>query len=221
MFAYYAPSFLALPRYYYLADPAYWNLDEYEGHESLYGLISERFPFTTLVVPRACQDTARRYDAKCKIWPYDPIPEIPVYRERFYEGISTTGYSMPGVQTVTHLMLYHAILLGYSQIYLIGVELDDWKNVQGSPDGIQAACFSHYYDGLDPDTSRGKLFGPKNRDTHLSDYNYLRLLEDGYRAIKGFYNLARFASSMGAEIVNLSVESWLDCFPKIDPSSLS
>ena len=220
MFAYYSPSFLGFPRFYYLADPAYWNINDYDGQESLFGLIGERFPFATLVLPRNAQPIVQKHIQYNNMRLYDPRPEISVYHNGFYEHFSASSNYMPGVQTVTHLMLYHAIALGYKQIYLVGIEMDDWKNVKGNLDGIQASCYSHYYDDQKPDTSHGRIFRPKNPGTHLAEYDYLRLMEDGLRAVKGFYNLALLARSLNIEVINLSVESWLDCFPKIDPSSL-
>lgn len=220
MYAYYQLNALAAPRYYYFADPSYWDYNKFHGQESLFRLIARDLPATTVVLPKAFEENVRKIAPSIKVLAYNPKPEYPVYQDGFEKKFVNAQAELPGVQTVTHLALFHAILLGYKSIYLIGVEMDDWQNVRGGIDGIKAAYFSHYYDNIKPDISEGTVFGANNTMDYLSNYNYLRLLEDSHRAIKGFYNLARVATNSGATVVNLSINSWLDCFPKASPSQI-
>lgn len=119
--------------------------------------------------------------------------------------------ALPGFPTVTHVALCFALYLGFSEVGLLGVDMDYAFN-PGSP-------ITHGYDNVMPENTRSNL-------TCLQEYllsmnwNYKDLLSNTLEQIKLFEIIYKVYQAKNIKIYNLSKSSFLEVFPRLEMEAL-
>ena len=123
-------------------------------------------------------------------------------RNRLYK----TGYFMPMEGTVVNTALWIAILEGYSEVELYGVDTDQFKNLFVSDDNTLYIVDRHYYDG--------EQKYPVKSDTDRRSLRTFEFLDAYMGMLKSYYLLSVFASYMGTKVYNCSPGSMIDSFDR-------
>ena len=122
------------------------------------------------------------------------------------------NFASPQIYNVSQLAIYFGITFGYSEIGLIGMDFDFFKNIVCDERCRIVDEVEHQYDVKD----NKKIQLTVNRETE-GEINgsvlakYLRLLAD---TAATFGKLAIYAEKIGCKIINYAPNSMIDCFTK-------
>lgn len=111
----------------------------------------------------------------------------------------------PYFQGVVVAALYVAIQLGYKKIFLHGADQNGMKNLRVNIENQILGSGGHFYEK--ENNSQQQLF--------TGEYNMKIEFEACSRLYDALYEIKRYADDLGVSIINLSPESWIDCFDKI------
>lgn len=121
-----------------------------------------------------------------------------LYETKFDHKFYRNNWAMPIVSTVSVAALYVGIQLGYNKIYLHGNDFSWMKDIDVDEEGKIIKIDSHFYG---------------NKKNYL-EKGMLEYSDSIYSGFLGFYNIARYAKDENVQIVNMSKESYIDCFKK-------
>ncbi|MBS0000577.1 MAG: hypothetical protein KFF73_16475 [Cyclobacteriaceae bacterium] len=105
--------------------------------------------------------------------------------------------------------LFIALGLNYRNIYLIGVEHSWLPNILVNEKNEVLIKQDHFYDNKEAVYKPMKKLGKGKRHLH-------EVLEKFYLTFKGYFEIDKYARSNNARIYNLTINSYIDAFEKID-----
>lgn len=129
----------------------------------------------------------------------NPCPEYRGKREKYLLRNNMGSFYFQGVIIAA---LYVALQLGFKSIYLHGADQDTLKilSVNNKNQLIYQIENMYYYQ--------------VNRVTHIDQGNLRDEFFNEYRLFRELYNIQKYANDLDAKIINMSQESWIDCFEK-------
>lgn len=190
------------PDYYCFVDPAFGDMNHPAGiklHDTLakYGEILDIY--TTKSILKSLKINNQNliiheiYSNKC-----------PEYRGKGVCYLLKRNMASPDFQGVIVAALYVAIQLGYKKIYLYGADHNGMKKMKVNGENHITGGGGHFYE--------------KENDSYkisMGEYNMKKEFEACFRLYNALYGIKKYADDLNISIVNLSPESWLDCFDKI------
>ena len=126
-----------------------------------------------------------------------------ISRYDFYSHkLMEKNFLAPAYNNVVIMCLYVGIQLGYKKIYLYGADENFLKQITvDQRNRVMRECV-HYY---------GSEMMCENKK-HGSDMEIMTYMM--YRIFNGLKRLKRYAAKEKVRIVNMSDDSWIDCFPR-------
>lgn len=201
----YLDNYDMTPDYYCLADPHFVEspvedsvkavdlLREYK--ENLVLFVTSGFPKIFL----------KQFKCETRIVNATQLPQY--YSTSFMVKELTKNSASPCFINVAVLGVYVALQLGYKKIYLHGCDMNGIRTAQVNIDNQWGFCDEHVYnEGEEP----VKLLEELNGQKYTLEYS----LECDVLAYKNLRILRRYADECGADIVNMSPNSWVECFRK-------
>ena len=175
-----------------------WDLNLYLCYETL-GEIEELKKYSGLTNPHIHFIIMNRIP--CDNW--DP---------KYWNRLLSSGYFMPKVGSVGNVALHVALLCGYKEIELYGVDNSQFFEFCINDDNQLCFYDSHFYDKegerkLKPVIS---TWSAENRQRRISEFMYSL-----YYSFKGHEIHAQWAKYLGAHIVNCNPESMVDAHDRI------
>lgn len=202
------------PTFYCIADPSYHDEDYHRNHRSFYQALASKCPNTILISSQETLLVATRYARFRKLYSLAMrSDQLLATCEFSVDYLLSNG--MPGVQSVSQMMIMMALLMGFRTIYLVGMD-HDWLVNYGTSKGDAP----HFY-----------LPDPKDNITGVSELQVHNLLikpleqnaqkPSFYEEIlshkklwEGYIRLARYAQNNGITIINSTDGGYLDVFPR-------
>ena len=113
-----------------------------------------------------------------------------------------------GCQNVVIGALYYFISCGFKSVFLAGVDMSEFKCLYVDKNNRT------YMDTIHSYGSSRKYYD------EMKEYNLLffhQILGAYQKMFQEFYYVKEYAEKMGVDIINLSVDSYIDLFQKVDP----
>jgi hypothetical protein len=202
------------PKYYVLADPAFWekNLNEQleKKVDLLFRLLEESTSWeVNLIVPYlgAAKLKRRFIDSRyIKVYYFNNMTlETDTPIDHF---VYSRFLGAPLIQNVLVSAIFNAILIGFKEINLLGADHSWIHEIRINGDNEVCIEDKHFYDN----SSLVKLSPWKKRDG--SNYKMHEILVDLAKMFKGYHKLREIAKRNGVEIYNCSKGSYIDAFER-------
>ena len=195
------------PRYYIIADPLFWIVDE--KREALFGSIAEKtdWPMHLFVPTRALSDSKWK-----EIVATNPNVSIHLYNTTPVEGfagferwIYRHGLGMPRPHNVLIPSIATALRMPFRKIYLAGADHSWLPEISVTEDNQVLMHQKHFYDR---DSSKAETV--KKEDLESARLHVI--LYHMHVAFKAYFTLRDYAASLGKEVVNITPGSFIDAF---------
>lgn len=200
----YLDNYDMIPDYYCLADPGFAEssrkdaaktIDLLKGYkENLVLFVSSGFPKSFL----------NQFKCETRMVNATQLPQY--YSTSFMTKELTKNRASPRFIDVAVLGVYVALQLGYKEIYLHGCDMNSLRTAQVDVDNRWT-----YYNDYSYEKSEGTT---KLIEACGHEYSLEYCLECDVLAYKNLRILRRYADECGADIVNMSPNSWVECFHK-------
>jgi len=114
--------------------------------------------------------------------------------------------------------LFIAIKCGFKKIYLAGTDHNWLKDVHVTKDNQVLLSQKHFYDAQfrDKDNKNSPHPRPMYHGASTEERKLHEVLIKFYYAFKGYWDIKEYASEKKADIVNLTMNSYIDAFKKED-----
>lgn len=193
-----------LPDYYCLADPAYYELSMSEKKVAVNLLWEYKGNLVLFVPDYFPRDFLQQFKCEVKIVNNVQLPQY--FSTHFMVRTLTKNSAAPCFINASVLGVYVALQLGYKEIYLHGCDMNQIKTAQVNVDNQWGFCDTHSYETEKPVQMIKELFG---REFTL-EYS----LQCDVLTYKNLRILRQYADECGVDIVNMSPNSWVECFRK-------
>lgn len=204
------------PNYYCIVDSMYWRPSETLGKsvrmeiEKFYRYINEVKWKLILFVPIEALAHVRKRVINERVDVCGIVMSRYDFDSAFFGTASLSlGLAPPRVNVVL-TAIYISILLKYKKINLVGIDMDRIKDLKVDQITNETYMAPTYFDGSN--ANKAVNFNDKHlgRPPHPV---YVRLLREG-STFKWFYFMSQFSEKEGAQIVNSSANSLVDCFQR-------
>lgn len=131
---------------------------------------------------------------------------------KYWNKLLSSGYFMPTVGSVGNVALHVALLCGYKEIELYGVDHNQFLEFCVNDDNQLCSLDSHFYEN----DSKPKMkpvvstWNAKERQRRISEYMVTLLM-----MFRGHEMHAQWAKYLGARILNCTPNSMIDSFDRI------
>lgn len=198
-------QFFALkPRYYCAIDPDIYSdkpLDS-EGNKKLYSELEKVDWKMTFICHRHQRLPINNNNIKYAYLPATQCKDLPPSYFFYEHSIAALGF-----QNVINACLYYFITAKAKEILLIGIETDWHKELMVDINNIVYRKKMHFYGEHLENVTESGIIGKGELYRYFEYYAY---------TLKCFYLASRYADEMKTEVINLTVDSYVDCFNKMD-----
>lgn len=203
-----------IPHYLILNDEAYFIMDKYKN------LLKEILGASTnaeMILLFPLNQKARidklveENGYNPKTYYYHTYLSLIRFSRRMDVDVFDFSRALPGLPTVTHVAVCFSIFLGFSKVYLGGVDMDYVCN--------PTQPIKHGYDALLTDRSELNLSCLQEYQDSMN-WDYQDLLRNTLEQIKCYEIIERISQRKNIKIFNLSKKSVLQVFPYLELSSL-
>jgi hypothetical protein len=125
-----------------------------------------------------------------------------------------SNLAMPLSQTVTVAALFLSLNLGFKRNYLVGVDMSLHVNVFVNEENVVCNREQHFYDKGE---AKVKPFINTLQETIKMDLLFYRLS----LMFKGFLEMEEYSKFLGAKVYNLSKDSFIDAFERVNLDDVS
>lgn len=134
------------------------------------------------------------------------------WHPRFWNKLLSSGYFMPLVGSVGNVALHVALLSGYKNIELYGVDHNQFLEFSVNDDNQLCSLDSHFYDNSNKIKANPVIstWNSTERQRRISEYMYTMFV-----MFKGHEIHAKWAQEIGAHILNCTPNSMIDSFDRI------
>lgn len=201
------------PKQYCLADPMFFKKDNrYEKVMHLYGVLNKRvnWKMDLFIAGYFSKNEFLKFSGlNNKNINIIAVRCIPVnLKDSIKCKLYKSNRAMTGVGTVTVLNLFVALNSGYKQIDLYGADMTFFDSMCVDEHNRLCNRLKHFYDDraeLKPIT--------EGKDEPMRVGDYIMMIQ---RMFVCHYNVALYARSLNAVILNCSKDSMLDCYKRIN-----
>ena len=212
-FAANAPQFWDLkPRYYVLADPHFFIAVDNVNVVKLYNNFEQVDWPMTLFVPF----DAKKYGLKVanKNIKLEYFNFIAVEGFQCLENWAySTGRGMPRPRNVLIPSIMVAMKMGWENIYIAGADHSWTKTLSVNERNEVISIQPHFYKEDENEEKRIKVDYLK--------YPLHQIIHSFYIAFKSYHDIQRYALHRGVNIYNVTPESFIDAFPRVELGSLA
>ncbi|MDE6009666.1 MAG: hypothetical protein K2G90_10715 [Muribaculaceae bacterium] len=206
------PDFPRLrPRYYVLADGVFFSEMSHPNVRKLWEEIGKVSWRMTIFVPARLTHLAKPLVMNNDNITLSTFNLTPV---EGYDGLTralyNAGLGMPRPRNVMIPAIMSAIREGFTKIYLCGADHTWTQTLSVDDENFVVSVQPHFYEDND-----------KERDRIREAYKGLKLhdvLGSMTVAFRSYWQIRRYADSIGVEIINATPGSMIDAFPRRDPS---
>lgn len=146
----------------------------------------------------------------------DNIEVISFYATRFRTSENTKllnwfwkkNIASPVCSNVAHAMIYISIQMGYGRISIHGLDFDRLRNYSVNSNNDVLFYSEHYYE------DKGVLINA-TESKWVPRHKFYELIQSFANALIQFSLLKDYADYIGISVINMNVESMVDCFDKI------
>ncbi|MCM1291424.1 MAG: hypothetical protein NC201_04450 [Prevotella sp.] len=212
-FAANAPVFFSLkPSLYVLADPHFFESNDEKVAHLFENLKKADWRLSLYVPVKYKKKISSVFESKSNI-EIGTFNMTPVEGFRFLENFAyKTGLGMPRPRNVLIPSIMIGLRNGYKEIYIAGADHSWSKTLRVDNQNRVVTVQPHFY----ADDSKEQA-----RVTAL--YSDIRL-HDIYLsfsiAFRSYFEIARYANKLGVKILNITPDSFIDAFPRLDLSTL-
>lgn len=193
------------PRYYCAIDPDIYSdkpLD-FEGNKKLYSALEKVDWEMTFICHRHQRLPINNDNIKYAYLPTTQCKDLPP--SYFFYKHSVAGF---GFQNVVNACLYYFITAEAEEILLIGIETDWHKELMVDKNNIVYRKKIHFYGEHLENVTESGIIGKGEL------YKYFEFYAN---TLKCFYLSSRYSAEMKTKVINLTLNSYVDCFKKMDP----
>lgn len=205
-FAACAPEFTSLkPRYYLMADPHFFTRTEQPNVQRLYEVLRGVDWDMTVIVPRQyAAETRRLLAERLPVADFNFIGlEGPNWFERLVYG---ARLGMPRPRNVLIPALMCAMWMGYRTVKVAGADHSWLRTIWVNDRNEVVSVQPHFYKEDKKEEQRVR--------SEYTAYRLHQILYSFYVAFKSYDGVAMFARSCGADIINVTPDSFIDAFPR-------
>lgn len=202
------PSYFELkPRYYVLADPAFFHSRKsYDGTEILKRILDKTTWLLTLFVP---WEHAHDVNLQSSKWVAIQYVNQSAYHgpEQNREYVYEHNLAMPEVNNVLASAIYTGIFMGYKYIELYGVEHSWTRDLYVNKNNHCCIKDSHFFDA--DEVEPHVIVDGKGQP--MKFHEVLRMYADYFPA---YWELRELADKHGCKIINYAPNSFIDAFER-------
>lgn len=203
------PQFFEIrPDYYVLADPLFFNSDSGDNFVNLWNNLSKVSWPLTLCVPANHLKKARKMlvgtNAHIKFATFNFIG---------FEGFEwaeqtafRSGLAMPRPRNVLIPAIMTALKAGYRNVYVAGADHSWTETLRVDDSNHVVSVQPHFYSD-----SKSEL---KRSATQYMNIKLHEILLSFHIAFKSYHTLRRYADKIGAKIINITPDSFIDAFER-------
>lgn len=208
-FAANSPEFTQLePKYYVLADPHFFNGEKTDSNVAKLweNLMAVKWPITIFVPAKEGEKTRRRVAKRGNI-------SVATYNMTAFQGwhwlediAYRKGWGMPRPRNVLIPALMIALREGYRKIFVAGADHSWSKTLWVDDQNRVISIQPHFYP--DKEEERARVAEAYKGIKLHEIYNSFAV------AFRSYFDIARFAQKLKAEIINITPGSFIDAFPR-------
>lgn len=182
------------PRYLVLADPEF--VEGHKGTPYLIDLLKNHF--IEVYLDGGLYDKTHDSIIKNSVTWVGGVALKRDYVGKIHKTLFEKNKIQPSAINVGIFAIYIAIQLGFKTIYIHGLDFDFLKtiSVRGGQVFMDEAC--HSYDA--EEKVKSQWWNMKQQ------YGWM------YEAYQGFYNMAEYAKDEKVDVINMNINSFVDCF---------
>lgn len=208
------------PRYYVLADPSYWVIDESESNKELRSRLiqcmQERTTWSlSLIVPHEGKtffESEFKDYKNINVFFYNNVPLIGMAKALY--KLYSMGWGCPQAQNVLIPTIILAMRIGYKKVVVLGAD-HSWHETL-TLNEMNQVCFKdqHFYN-QDARTVPFLTGGSVQRAFTMPAifFAFAKMFE-------GYWKVADYAKYLGVEIYNASSKTYIDAFPRVPVSKI-
>ena len=204
------------PTFYCIADAGYHNELEYKNHENFYKTLFATYPDTVLLASPEIIATAGKYIHIRKCYSIPTIRDKRLLDIGFNPNLLELD-GMPGVQSVSQMMIMMAIYMGFSRLYLIGMDhnwLPHYSVSKGDAPHFYLPKADDNVHGVETLGIHQYLIKPRSQSPEQKHPTFYQELISHKVLWEGYYVLKSYADNHNVEILNATPGSLLDVFPR-------
>lgn len=205
------------PRYYILLDPLFFdevNIQNDQSIQEMYDAFNRvEWPMILFLPNGAKLNVVYSFLHNCSI-------EIRLFNgttiigpEKFQNFLFRKGLGLPNSRNIILPAILIMINAGYRNIYLYGAEFSWTKNLDVNPKNNRVFINNQHFYKTDDVMYEDPAY------TYDKGY-YRWTLESIADMLRGTESLAKYAESMGANVVNRTKASFIDAFPYENPDTI-
>lgn len=194
------------PRFYVLADPVFFEATDNENVARLWTNFSERidWPMKLFVPAKMRAKMPLRSNSCIRVETFNPVG---VEGFHWIENAAYgSGRGMPRPRNVLIVAIMIGLKMGFRHIWLTGADHSWTRTLEVNDDNIVVSIQPHFYKDNEAEHTRV-----------ASVYKNIRLHEillSFHIAFRSYFSIKRYASHIGAEIINATPGSFIDAFPR-------
>lgn len=206
------------PNIYLFADPAFFDVPDNQKNsiETLFDALVKKTSWPLeMIIPYEAKDAAILNTLKANNnihIDYYSLKNQNVGSLSKYEAWNK-NYIAPPSQNVMNVALYLSLFWGYSETYLIGVDMSSLEDIRVDQETNELFSIDrHFYNNKDVYSDK-KLFDEK-RGRVRSDWKLHEYIYAFGRMFEYFYELKGYADYKGLKVYNASEYSWINIFER-------
>ena len=213
-FAANTPVFTTLkPKFYMLTDPVFFNRMELENVQDLWNNFANNVNWDmTLFIPTTAKHNSQWHSiiARNKHISISTYNMTPVEGFHWFENFAFSNrMGMPRPRNVLIPSIMQAIAMKYRTIYVAGADQSWLKTLSVDDENRVVSIQPHFYKEKESEEERIRV-----------DYMKVKLheiLESMCIAFRTYHTIQRYAKTVGADIINITPNSFIDAFPRKKP----
>lgn len=201
------------PLFYFWGDPALVNKSGFTGHEGFYTTVYKNYPYSIYVTTSDIFRLFSQYVPGAKVCLVPLMNNFPWHSSNIDFVSLLNSFHLPGVQSVSQMMMGFALAMGYKEIYLLGMD-HNWFQVFN----IWKGDAPHRY--AETVVENELLPVIKSRPGFEAMPSFYQEICSQKILYEGYYNILRAADELGVKIMNATDGGMLDVFERCDYKTL-
>lgn len=203
------------PKYYFLIDPSFFDMDSktyYDKRTQVKELTDafDKVDWEMIIIsPQKGKLSTKNEHIK-----YSHITTEQLAADSFkklYYLFYNNNLAVCGLQNVMCAALHFSISTGFSEVYIAGVDFDELKSYSVNKDNHVRLVYKHFY---------GEKIIDCTETNYIPKGTFYKWMGYFAKMLKELYYLSEYAKSKGVKVYNLTPNSFIDFFEKIDWESL-
>ncbi len=214
------------PGYYVIVSTKYWESTDKQSwgaeRQKVFDAIADKTDWKLkLFVPAQ----AKKFTSWRKGIDANPLVEIHYFNLTPVEGLTwwndlfyRLNLGMPRPHNVLVGSLFLAINMGFKRVYITGADHGWLKDIYVADDNRVYMDYQHFYDSqVSADNDYARAGKKQVFQSNSSGFRKLHELVTKFMVtFKSYWELKRYADKRGVEVVNITPNSYIDAFPRLE-----